>query len=171
MKMPAKSCNTQRRQRGVSIVMAIFVLLLFAALAALMVNFQSTSELTSAEDVLGLRAHFAARSGIERVVFAAMDPNTVPATATDALPDCPASPLVLPALADFPGFTVSVTCTQFPGATATPNYFEEGNRRLRIYRIVSVASVAGPAGSIERQMEATVEKCRDTASASPPFDC
>jgi MSHA biogenesis protein MshP len=170
MKTRAKSFSAYGSQRGVSIITAIFLLLLFSALAALMANFQSTSELTSAEDVLGLRAHFAARSGIERVAFAVMDPNTVPASAVAALADCPASP-VLPALADFPGFTVSLSCTQYPGAAAVPNYLEEGTRRSRIYRIVSVAKVAGPAGMIERQMEATVEKCRDTASVTPPFDC
>lgn len=158
-----------RSQRGVSIIAAIFLLLLFSALAALMANFRSVSELTSAEDVLGMRAHFAARAGVERVMFAVMDPNTVPASAPlpapapDGLPACPASPLVLPALPQFPGFTVSVTCAQ----TA----YDEGTRRLRISRIVSTATVQGPAGVIERQIEATIEKCRDTASVTSPFEC
>jgi MSHA biogenesis protein MshP len=170
MKTRAKSFSAYGRQRGVSIITAIFMLLLFSALAALMANLQSTSELTSAEDVLGVRANFAARSGMERIAFAVMDPNTMPVSALDALGDCPTSPS-LPELADFPGFTVSLSCTQYPDAAAVPNYLEEGTRRLRIYRIVSVARVAGPAGMIERQMEATVEKCRDTASVTPPFDC
>lgn len=158
-------------QQGVSILAAIFLLLLFAALAALIANFRSTSELSSAEDILGLRAHFAARAGIERVLHAVMGPNTVPVAATDPLPDCPASPLVLPALPQFPGVAVSVTCVQSPAALAVPNYLEEGSRRLRIYRIVATATVTGPAGVVERQMEATVEKCRDTASVTSPFEC
>lgn len=164
-----RSSSPRLPQRGVSLIAAIFLLLLFAALAALMANFRNVSELTSAEDVLGTRAHFAARAGVERVMFAVMDPNTVPASAplpapaADGLPDCPASPLVLPALPQFPGFTVSVTCAQAA--------FDEGTRRLRISRIISTATVQGPAGVIERQIEATIEKCRDTASVTPPFEC
>lgn len=169
MKRSAHFPSSLRLQRGVSILAAIFLLLLFAALAALIANFRNVSELTSAEDVLGTRAHFAARAGVERVMFAVMDPNTVPAAAplpapaADGLPGCPASPLVLPALPHFPGFTISVTCAQ----TA----YDEGTRRLRISRIVSTATVTGPAGVIERQLEATIEKCRDTASVTSPFEC
>ena len=48
--------HSRYRQRGVSIIAAIFLLLL-AALAALIANFRNVSELTSAEDVLGIRAH------------------------------------------------------------------------------------------------------------------
>lgn len=166
-----KRASLLRAQAGVSILAAIFLLLLFAGLAALMANFRSVSELTSAEDVLGIRANLAARSGVEWGLFQVMAPNTIPASATAALPDCPASPTVFAALPAFPGYTVTVTCTQYPAAAAVPNYLEEGTRRLRIYYLVATATVAGPAGTIERQIEATVEKCRDSASVTSPFDC
>ncbi len=55
----------QRRQRGVSIITAIFLLLLFAALAAYMVSMTNTADVTSAQDVQGERAYHAAQAGLE----------------------------------------------------------------------------------------------------------
>lgn len=54
-----------KRQRGASLIAAIFLLLLFAALAAYMLWFGSIQQRSTALDVTGARALQAARSGIE----------------------------------------------------------------------------------------------------------
>lgn len=55
----------RNRQRGASIVIAVFFLLLFAALALYMQWMVSASHRGSAQDVQGARAYQAARSGME----------------------------------------------------------------------------------------------------------
>lgn len=167
--------QNKRRQGGVSIIAAIFLLLLFAAIAAFMVSMTSTANVTSAQDVQGARAYQAAQAGAEWGLFQ-LDPNGAAA----ALPGCFAA--ATPAI---PGFTVNVVCTVFPNAAPAPNCtapspiaefcYQEAGRQVRVYRIVATAAVAGiPAGSpaaVEREVRVTVERCRDAAIVAAPFDC
>lgn len=144
-----------RRQGGVSIVAAIFFLVLFAAIAAAMVSLTTGSNVSSAQDIQGSRAYHAARAGVEWGLYQVLDPANATATsAIAALPDCPG-----PFPGGIPGFAVNVAC-----ASAE---HEEGSKRLRIYTITATASAAG----VERQITVTAEKCRDTASTVAPFDC
>ncbi|MFA7269404.1 MAG: hypothetical protein WC073_08680 [Sterolibacterium sp.] len=104
------------RQNGFTIVSAIFILVVLAALGAFMVTVSTTQQIGSALDVQGSRAYQAARSGIEWGVFqvqatpaynfghASVDPNTR---------GCPASPTSFSfpvTAATLTGFTVTVTC-------------------------------------------------------------
>lgn len=147
------SCSTRSQQQGVSIITAIFLLLLFAGLAAAMVSVVSTAHVNLAADVGGARAYQAARAGAEWGMFQ-LDPNAQSA----ALPSCVSG---TPAI---PDHTVTVTCQ-------SSDYTEAG-RQLRIYRISSKAVPVGvKAPGIERWVEVTVEKCRDAAVTSPPYDC
>lgn len=141
------------RQRGVSLVAGIFLLLLMASLAAVMVNLVSTAHVNTAADIGGARAYQAARAGAEWGMYQ-LDPNAQSA----ALPACAGgSPTI-------PGHTVTVTCSK--------SDYTEAGRQIRIYRIISVASTIGAkAPGIERQVEVTVEKCRDAAIVAAPFDC
>lgn len=149
-------------QRGVSIITAIFLLLLFAMLAALMSNVIATAHTTSAEDVLGARAYQAARGGAEWGLYQVLDPeNTTAISATAALPACF---VPSPAQVSGMGADVWVSC-------AIAGDYNEGSRQIRIYRIVSTATLAGPGLTIEREVAVTAEKCRDAANTLPPFDC
>lgn len=142
-------------QRGVSVISAVFLLLLMAVLAAAIASMVSTSHVNLAADIGGARAYHAARAGAEWGIFQ-LDPNASAA----GLPGCfaPATPPV-------PGHTVTVTC-------ASSDHNEAG-RSIRIYRIVSLAVADGVrAPGIERQVEVTVEKCRDPVNVpAAPFDC
>lgn len=142
-------------QRGVSVIAAVFLLLLMAVLAAAITNIVSTAHLNQAADIGGTRAYQAARAGAEWGIFQ-LDPNAQAA----ALPACfaPATPAV-------PDHTVTVSC-------ASTDYTEAG-RNLRIYRITALAVANGArAPGIERQIEVTVEKCRDPVNVTAaPFDC
>lgn len=151
----------RRLQHGVSIITAIFLLLLFATLAALMANLISTAHTTAAEDVLGARAYQAARGGAEWGLYQVLDPmNATALSATAALPACFGSPASVPGM----GATVSVACTAFGD-------YQEGSKVVRIYRIASTATLPGPGITVERQVQVTAEKCRDSASTVAPYDC
>lgn len=160
---PSPYFSPRSRQRGVSIIAAIFFLLLFAAISAAMVTLTTTSNATSTQDIQGGRAYQAARAGVEWGLWQVLNNPAnggAPASAADALPVCFASPTNIAAV---PGFAISVTCT----AVST----QEGAHNVGIYRIVSTATGAGPGGGVERQLAATAEVCRDTLSTVAPFGC
>lgn len=136
-----------------SIIAGIFLLMLMAVLAAVIANVVSTAHVNMAADIGGSRAYQAARAGAEWGMYQ-LDPNAQAA----ALPACVGGN---PAI---PGHTVTVAC-------ASTDHAEAG-RSIRIYRITSLSTANGvKAPGIERQVEVTVEKCRDPAMTSPPFDC
>jgi len=109
-----------------------------------MLTFSSTQQLTSAQDVQGSRAYWAARAGIEWGVGSVTASATVP-------PACPASPTTLGSTFDG-GFAVTVTCSR-------AGYVESSVTRY-LFTITSVASTgsAGSVGFIERSMSATMER-------------
>lgn len=156
--MIAKSgCFSGRpQQRGVSLIAAVFLLLLMSLLAAAMVSIVSTSQVNLAADIGGSQAYQAARAGVEWGMYQ-LDPNGQ----SNGLPNCPSSTT----LTAIPGHSVDVSCS----ASAT---YTEGNRSLRVFRIVAVARATGAkAPGIERQVEATIEKCRASVIVAAPYDC
>lgn len=152
----------RRRQRGVSIVTGVFLLLLMAVLAAVIANVVSTAHVNMAADIGGARAYQAARAGAEWGMYQ-LDPNGAESDIDKIA--CPAAGG--PAI---PGHAVVVACTAYPLAGG---HYTEGSKNFRIYRIVSQAIAAGvKAPGIERQVEVTVEKCRDPINVpAAPFDC
>ena len=52
-------------QRGFAAIAAIFLVVVLAALGGFMLTFSNTQQLTSAQDVQGSRAYWAARAGLE----------------------------------------------------------------------------------------------------------
>ena len=136
------------RQSGISVIAGIFLLLLMAVLAAVIVNLVTTSNVNMAADINGARAYQAARAGAEWGMFQ-LDPNAQNA----ALPPC------VNGGPPIPGYAVAVDCVA--------QNFTEAGRQIGIYRITSVATAPG----VERRIEVTVEKCRDPAIAAPPFGC
>lgn len=148
-------------QRGISLVAAIFLLLLMAGLAAFMASILSATHINFAADVGGSRAYQAARAGAEWGMFQ-LDPNATVA----GLPSCPAASTTLNTI---PGHSVVVTCDAFPGAAT---WYQEGGRQIRIFRIRSTATALGVrAPGVEREVVVTIEKCRDAAIAAAPYDC
>ena len=137
-------------QRGFAAVAAIFLIVVLAALGAFMVSISNTQQITSGQDIAGLRAYWAARAGLEYGV------GTVSSTSA-----CPASP----ALLNLGGYSVCVSCS----ATA----YNEAGTAATIYRITSEArSVAlstctdlspataavGGLGYVERSLSTSMER-------------
>jgi MSHA biogenesis protein MshP len=137
--------------RGFALPSAIFLLVILALLGAFMLTVANTQQLTSAQDVQGVRAYRAARMGLEwaaaRLCGASAD-CSVPLTA------CPAASTVLDTAPD--GFGVTVTCTMNSYNEAGP----AGNVARSVFWITSTASGGGAVGSIgyvERSLNAFIE--------------
>jgi len=170
------------RQAGFSIIAAIFLLVVLALLAAFIASVTGMQQSSGQLDVLGARAYQSARAGMEWSAWQVLDPNnTLNAGSCSpiVMPTCPASPQNLPALAgSLSGFTVTVTCAQTADTT-------EGNRKVRVFQIVATACnqpSAGPScpnvpppvptnGYVERQVQASLAKCKDLTAQWPGCAC
>jgi len=158
--------------RGFAFVVAIFVLVVLAALASYVVSASAGAAMTSAVAVQGVRAYEAARTGIEWGSYQAIDPNGTLAPGATNLPDCfSQKTLALPAAMG--AFTVTVSCQRYPTFSASPNYHEEGAKRSAFYFITSTATLGtvGSADYVERKLEATAEKCKDPDGTGPTYAC
>lgn len=136
-------------QSGFAIVSAIFLLVALAALGAFMVTFSNTQHLTSAQDIQGSRAYWAAKGGIQWAAGGIIAAN--PASAAAAAAACLAAS-GNPAFGN--GFAVAVTCQS--------NVYIEGTIERHIYWITATASAGGAVGStayVERQVQAFIETC------------
>jgi MSHA biogenesis protein MshP len=140
--------RARQTSRGFAAIAAIFLVVGLASLGAFMLTLSNTQQLTSAQDVQGTRAYWAARAGLEWVIAG------VAATA-------PVAPAVLP-LATCPvtappasvgGFTLVITCTS--------QAYTEAGVTVTIFQFKSVASSGGVVGSIgyvERSLSASMER-------------
>lgn len=129
------------RQRGFSIVSALFLLVVLAALGAFMATFSSVQHTSSAMDVRGTQAYQAARAGAEWGMYRVL--RITPASC--------AAPA--PVLNDIPGFAVTVECE-------APQQYKEGVTPVTVYRITSTArsGTVGKIGYVERQVQVTIAK-------------
>jgi MSHA biogenesis protein MshP len=138
--------RTQQAQRGFAAIAAIFLVVILAALGAFMLTFSNTQQLTSAQDLQGTRAYWAARAGLEwgiGKVSAVSDPSTITSATCNT-----ATPMSID------NFSVTVTCTGY-GAP----YAEAGVNKY-IFQFTSVASTGtvGSIGRIERSVSASMER-------------
>lgn len=129
--------TTQRsHQRGFAAITAVFLVVVLAALGGFMLTFSNTQQLTSAQDIQGSRAYWAARAGLEWGIA-----STAAA--------CPASPTTL----TIDAFSVVITCSL--------QAYAEAGATVNIFMLNSVASSAGTVGGlgfIERSVSAAIEK-------------
>jgi MSHA biogenesis protein MshP len=168
------------RQKGFSLVAAIFLLVVLALMGALIASVSGMQQAGGQLDLLGVRAYHSARAGMEWAAHQVVDPNNTlnlgppPSCSPINMPVCPASPTHLSSLGgSLSGFTVTVTCTQAADTT-------ESNRNVRVFQVVATACNQGgscpnasPAnGYVERRLEATFSKCKDsTATDAPRCSC
>jgi MSHA biogenesis protein MshP len=135
--------HKHHKQRGFAAIAAIFLVVVLAALGGFMLTLSNTQHITTAQDVQGSRAYWAARAGLEWGI------GRVAAAGA-----CPMSPTTLPggsATLDG-GLTVSVDCTR--------ETFTEGIATVNIYVLNATAKSSGAVGSvgyIERSLSASME--------------
>lgn len=95
-----------RRSRGISIVTAIFLLVVLSGLGVAIVTFATAQRQAAAVDLVGTRAYEAARTGIEYGLYQQLRNNGMCANANFTAPGMLAA------------MTVSVTCAQTPSGMA-----------------------------------------------------
>jgi len=159
----------QLRQRGFSLITAIFLIVVLAALGAYMVIFTGLQQATLQADVLGVRAYHAARSGAEWAIYRALDPDNTIAPGAATFAACPTGTLNTLGGSLAP-FTVTVACTS--------SDHTEAGRSIRVFVITATAcnSATCPSGSpsagyVERQIAVTIARCKDPAAAAPRYEC
>ena len=138
------------RQRGMSIITAIFVLLMLSGVAAYVVSLSGSQHAGSGMDITGARVYQAARAGAEWGVWNAVKGSAYCLAGTDT------QTLATGAAGALAGtlapFTVTVSCT-------TTSHLE-GATTVKVYAITSTACnqgavcpAAAPAfGYVERQV-------------------
>ena len=146
-------------QAGISLVTAIFLIVVLAALGAIVVTVSGLQHTSSARDVMGAKAYLAARAGIEWGAFKVLQ-QAAPLGA--GVCPAPSTSIPMPAGTDLTGLTVNVAC-------ALSNA-DEGSRvgpgnPLEFYLITATACnqppcpnpAPGPA-YVERQLQATIAR-------------
>ena len=146
------------RQRGFSLILALFLLVSLAAMGAYLLTVSTLQQESSAADELGARASQSAHSGIDWGLYELLrDPGGVYASACNA-----AVPPAAPAAQTFAlsgalaAFSVKVECASTAATT------EGGTSGLRAYVLKATAcnqaSCPGAQGPtyVERQLQATV---------------
>lgn len=139
----------QRTQQGFAAIAAIFLVVVLAALGGFMLTFSNTQQLTSAQDVQGSRAYWAARYGLEWAIGGVFATAPVP-PAVLPLATCPV--VAVPAAID--GFTLTISCT--------PQAYDEAGVTRTIFNLTSTArttgGAAGGVGFIERSVSVSLEQ-------------
>lgn len=171
-------------QRGVTIVTALFLIVVLGLLGVFIVTVVGLQQSSQAVDIQGVRAYQAARAGIEWGAFQVLDPShsgvssqaNCGTVAPIPLPNCPATTHLTGLAGSLSPFTVTVQCNLAAGGDTT-----EGNRRVRVYEIVATACNQPTAGScpgtapdpgyVERRLTATLSKCRDSTATLPRCAC
>lgn len=166
-----RRCSRLQTEAGFSLVSAIFLLVIIAALGVFMLSLSTMSQTSSAQDLQGSKAYQAANAGIEWGTFLVMTPENLSYSSDPPSAQAPyacAAPLTMPALAGaLQGFNVTVSC-------AMSSTIEGGNT-LRVYQITALATwgTLNSPQYIERSITATIGTCRLPATdpTAPNMPC
>jgi len=113
--------NSSRRQQGLGLVAAIFVITVMALIAVGLTQLTVTAQQSYATEIQSSRAFLAAQSGLELELNRLIPPADFPAGSaclSDSPLPSPASPYVF-ASAGLGGCSASVTCQSISAATAS----------------------------------------------------
>jgi len=124
-----------RRQRGISVIAALFIVLVLAALGAWLVTVTGAQAVSTLHGELGARARYGAHAGLEWALHAIVNAG---GAGLDCGPGTTSFTLGAGALA---GFDVSVECSVQP--------VTEGARTYQLYQLRSSASIGAP-GELDR---------------------
>lgn len=151
-------CSRHAAQRGFAIVSAIFLLVVLGALGAFMVTLSTVQNVTSTQDLQGIRAYQAARAGIEWGAYQVLAPENTNPPAGQAQYVCPVSGTTLAGLGGaLAGYSVQVLCVKTP--------YDEGGNQIGVYQLTSTATLGtvGSSNYVARQLTATLSTCRTAA--------
>jgi MSHA biogenesis protein MshP len=134
-----RTIRRRSAQRGFALVAAVLVMVVLSLLGAWMLSLSNTQRISSVRDLLGSRAYYAARAGMEWGAYQAM------------LGNCSAS-AALPSAVAATGFDVQVACAR------TGPLSEGSVSNIMVYEITATASTGslGAHDYAERQLQAIV---------------
>jgi MSHA biogenesis protein MshP len=144
----------QSSERGFSLISAIFLLVVIAALGTFAVTLFTTQQENEAMDLLGTRAYQAARSGVEWGAFQAI--QTPAGIACAALPASAVNGPI--AMANtLQNFRVTVNCGTVAVSEPSPT---DPLASVTIYQLTSLATlgVATTPNYVERQISVTIAR-------------
>lgn len=130
-----------RTAHGFAMVSAIFLLVVLGLLGGLMISLSNTQQISGVRDLLGTRAYYAARAGLEWGAYQAVQNSSCAATSA------------LPAAVATTGFAVQVACV-------ASGPFDEAGVSVTLYQITATASTGTVGGHdfAERQLQAVVSQ-------------
>ncbi|MEZ4484262.1 MAG: pilus assembly protein MshP [Syntrophotaleaceae bacterium] len=122
-----------RNERGMSLVTALFILVVLSAIGGYMVLTAGVQSQTTVMALQGVRAYHAARSGLEWGIFQDL---TTGSCTDDTF--------------NVEGFSVAVSCTE--------TSFIEGGQSFKVFRVTSLAELGayGNQGYVSRQLTVRV---------------
>jgi MSHA biogenesis protein MshP len=132
-----------RRQAGVGIVTAIFLLVVLAGLGTAMVGIYTSQQSSANLDLLGAEAYQAARAGVEWGIFQQRQRNGACAAKTR---------IDMPAGTSLSAFTVFVTC-EVKGEGALTRFFIKANACNMPDLVQEVCPASNKPESVLRTME------------------
>jgi MSHA biogenesis protein MshP len=141
----------RNRMQGVSLLTAIFLLVVIAVLGAYIASVSTTQHTTANLDVQGSNAYQAAYAGIQFGAYQVLQNGGACAATTS-----------IGLTGVLAGFSVTVQCTN-----TTPGGYLEGGASRNIYRIIATGCSPPNAGAcpgvqggyyVERQLEATIDR-------------
>ncbi len=137
--------------KGFMLPMAIFLLVVLAALVGYAMRLAMLANLGTIQDVQGVQGYLAARAGVEWVAFQVLTPPSM-----QGMQGCPAAPAPF----TVNGFNVVLNCNQ------SVQQDKGGTQNIGIYTIVSTASIGviGAQDYTQRRMTVTLSRCIDAIS-------
>jgi MSHA biogenesis protein MshP len=139
---PKPETRNPKPETGFSLLSAIFLLVVIAALGTFAVTLSTTQQQSTALDVMGSRAYHAARAGVEWGAYQVLQNGGACAATT-----------TLPAMTGTLGdFSVTVTCTSTP--------YTEDDATKNVYQLTSKATqgTVATANYVERVISVTIAK-------------
>lgn len=143
--------NQSKSQRGFSLVTAIFLLVVVAALMSSIINLSVVQHSTVVMSVQGARALQAARSALEYGVFLALNSDTC--NVSQPLSFLPAEPALN-------SFNISLSCVMTPHL--------EDTRTVNVYELSATASSGTYALGTVANPDFVSRSIRVTVSNQPP---
>lgn len=141
-----RAAGLAQSSKGFSLVSAIFLLVVIAALGTFAVTLSTTQQQSAALDVMGARAYQASRAGIEWGAYQVLR-NPGGAFTTACQPGPTPQPLA-PLPNTLAAFTVTVACSS--------TLHTDAGEAFNMYQLTSTASAVVGTGSVERQLSATI---------------
>lgn len=134
--------SRRRTQGGFVMITAVFILVIVAMLAVMIVSLSATQQVGQVRELYGTAARYAARSGIEWALYKVARSGTC--TATETLP---------PLAGSAAGFTVVANCAVY-------GPYDEDGQQVRVYQLTSTATrgTLGQVDFVERQMSASISQ-------------